>query len=166
MNALFYLASAVAVIATLLVISRSHPVHALLYFVVSLFAVAVMFFTLGAPFVAALEVVVYAGAIIVLFVFVVMLLNLGPATAGERARILSPRTWTGPAILAAILAVELAVIFARGGGAVGAVAVPPKQVGLALFGPYLLGVEMASMLLLAGLVGAYHLGRRGKGGES
>jgi NADH-quinone oxidoreductase subunit J len=165
MNVLFYIASAVAVIATLMVISRAHPVHALLYFVVSLFAVAVVFFTLGAPFVAALEVVVYAGAIVVMFVFVVMLLNLGPATSEERARILAARIWIGPAALAAILAVELAVIFARNGGAVGSAAVPPKAVGLALFGPYLLGVELASMLLLAGLVGAYHLGRRAGKGE-
>ena len=57
----------------------SNAVHALLYLVVSLLAVAVVFFTLGAPFVAALEVIIYAGAIMVLFVFVVMMLNLGDA---------------------------------------------------------------------------------------
>ncbi|MEJ2750528.1 MAG: NADH-quinone oxidoreductase subunit J, partial [Anaerolineae bacterium] len=54
----------------------------------------------------------------------------------------------------------LIYLLARGGQAVGETAVSPQQVGLTLFGPYLLGVELASMLLLAGLVGAYHLGRR------
>jgi NADH-quinone oxidoreductase subunit J len=73
---LFYLASIVAVIATLLAITRRHAVHALLYLVVSLLAVAVVFYVLGAVFVAALEVMVYAGAIMVLFVFVVMMLNV------------------------------------------------------------------------------------------
>jgi NADH-quinone oxidoreductase subunit J len=171
MNALFYIASVVAVLATVMAISRAHPVHALLYFVVSLFAAAVVFFTLGAPFVAALEVIVYAGAIIVLFVFVVMLLNLGPATAEERSRIRSGRVWLGPAILAAVVAVELAFAVARGTAGAGAAVVSPREVGLALFGPYLMGVELASVLLLAGLVGAYHLGRRkddpaGKGGAA
>ena len=77
-----------------------HPrdaVHALLYLIVSLLAVALVFFTLGAPFVAALEVIVYAGAIMVLFVFVVMMLNLGPSAAEQERRWLAPRTWVGPA---------------------------------------------------------------------
>ena len=87
----FYIAAAVATAATLLVVTRANAVHALLYLVVSLLAVAVVFFTLGAPFVAALEVIVYAGAIMVLFIFVVMMLNVGPA--GERQE----RAWTRPA---------------------------------------------------------------------
>ena len=77
MTFLFYLAAAIAVLSTVMVITRLNAVHALLYFIVSLFAVALIFFLLGAPFVAALEVIIYAGAIMVLFVFVVMLLNLG-----------------------------------------------------------------------------------------
>ena len=78
MNVLFYISAVVAILATLMAISRAHPVHALLYLIVSLLAVALVFFTLGAPFVAALEVITYAGAIMVLFLFVVMMLNLGP----------------------------------------------------------------------------------------
>ena len=73
----FYIAGAVAILATVLMLTRLNAVHALLYLVVSLLAVAVVFYTLGAPFVAALEVIIYAGAIMVLFVFVVMMLNLG-----------------------------------------------------------------------------------------
>ncbi len=161
MTALFWVASAVAVLATLLAITRANAVHALLYFVVSLFSAAFLFLLLGAPFVAALEVIVYAGAIIVLFLFAVMLLNLGPQAVAEEKRRLEPGIWIGPSILAAILAAELAWVFAEGTPALTAhTKVGPRDVGLLLFGPYLLGVEIASMLLLAGLVGAYHLGRK------
>ncbi len=162
MLTLFYLAAAVAVLATLLALTRLEPVHALLYLIVSLLAVAVVFGLLGAPFVAALEVIVYAGAIMVLFIFVVMLLNLGPRTTEAERAWLRPQTWIGPAILAAILVIEVAVMLARSARLTSAGAVVgPKAVGLALYGPYLLALELASFLLLAGVVGAYHLGRRG-----
>jgi NADH-quinone oxidoreductase subunit J len=160
-NVVFYLAAAVAIISTVMVITRLNAIHALLYLIVSLLAVGLIFFVLGAPFVAALEVIIYAGAIMVLFVFVIMMLNLGPQASEQERRWLSPGMWVGPAILAAILIVELAYTLAQGGGPPAvAGSIAPKQVGLALFGPYLLGVEMASMLLLAGLIGTYHLGRR------
>ena len=71
MNLLFYLSALVAVISTFMVVTRKSAVHALLYLIVSLLAVALIFFSLGAPFVAALEVIIYAGAIMVLFVFVI-----------------------------------------------------------------------------------------------
>jgi NADH-quinone oxidoreductase subunit J len=160
MNAVFYIAAAVALISTMMVITRLNAIHALLYLIVSLLAVAVIFFTLGAVFAAALEVIIYAGAIMVLFVFVVMLLNLGPSATAQETQWLSLRAWIGPAILALVLVGELAFVIARGSLSVPAAgAVEPKQVGVALYGPYLLGVELASLLLLAGMVGAYHLGR-------
>jgi NADH-quinone oxidoreductase subunit J len=161
MNFAFYISAAVAVIATLLVITRRHVVHALLYLIVSLLAVAVTFFTLGAPFIAALEVIVYAGAIMVLFVFVVMMLNLGPAVSKQEAQWLRPRPWAGPAALGAVLLAELVWLVARQAvPPVDGMGVGPKEVGAALFGPYLLCVELAGLLLLAGLVGVFHLGRR------
>jgi NADH-quinone oxidoreductase subunit J len=160
MNAVFYIAAAVALISTVMVITRLNAIHALLYLIVSLLAVAVIFFTLGAAFAAALEVIIYAGAIMVLFVFVVMLLNLGPSATAQESQWFSLRAWLGPAILALVLVGELAFIIARGSlRAPAAGPVEPKQVGVALFGPYLLGVELVSLLLLAGMVGAYHLGR-------
>jgi NADH-quinone oxidoreductase subunit J len=160
MNVVFYIAAAVSVISTVMVITRLNAIHALLYLIVSLLAVAVIFFTLGAPFAAALEVITYAGAIMVLFVFAIMLLNLGPRTVAQESQWLSKKAWIGPAILSLVLIGELAFIIARGSGATpGAGVVEPKEVGVALFGPYLLGVELASLLLLAGMVGAYHLGR-------
>jgi NADH-quinone oxidoreductase subunit J len=161
MNTLFYIAAVVAVFSTIMVITQLNPVHALLYLIVSLLSIALVFFLLGAHFAAALEVIIYAGAIMVLFVFVVMMLNLGPRTIQQERQLLNPRMWLGPSALATVLLAELLYVFAAGGRQpVGMREVGPKAVGVDLFGPYLLGVELASLLLLAGLVGAYHLGRR------
>jgi NADH-quinone oxidoreductase subunit J len=163
MDTAFYLAAAIAVAATLMVVTRLDAVHALLYLIVSLLAVAVVFFLLGAPFAAALEVVIYAGAIVVLFVFVVMMLNLGREAATQEQRWLKPGIWIGPALLSALLLAELLVVLWRLPAGSGQAAVTPEQVGAALFGPYLLAVELASMLLLAALVGAFHIGRHRPG---
>ena len=161
MTLIFTIAAAVAVIATVLVITRTNAVHALLYLIVSLLSAALVFYTLGAPFVAVLEIIIYAGAIMVLFLFAIMILNLGPQASEQERQWLRPRIWRGPAILAAILFAELLYLFVAAGGQPAAIAaVEPQEVGKALFDPYLLGVELASLLLLAGLVGAYHLGRR------
>jgi len=166
MTLLFYLAGAVAIVATLLAITRRHAVHALLYLIVSLLAVAATFYALGAPFVAALEIMVYAGAIMVLFVFVVMMLNISDHAMEVERGWLKPRNWFGPAILAAVLLAEVIVCIATSPASssiTGAVA--PKQVGASLFEGYWIGVELASLLLMAGLVGAFHLGRHAIAGE-
>jgi len=160
MEVLFYIAAAVALLSTLLALSRSNAAHALIYLIVSLLAVAVIFFLMGAPFAAALEVVIYAGAIMVLFVFVIMMLNLGESGDRRERQLLEPGIWFLPAILAAVLLAELIVVQIEMEGLTSGAEISPKQVGLVLFGPYVLAVEIASMLLLAGLVGAYHLGRR------
>ncbi len=161
MVTLFYLAGIVAVIATLLAITQRHAVHALLYLVVSLLAVAVDFYVLGAPFVAALEVMIYAGAIMVLFVFVVMMLNVAEHAMEVEREWLKPRNWYGPSVLALILLGELVYCTVTSGSTPSlANAVSPKQVGVALFRTYWIGVELVSLLLMAGLVGACHLGQR------
>jgi NADH-quinone oxidoreductase subunit J len=160
MELAFYIAGAVAVISTILMVTRLNVVHALLYLIVSLLGVAVVFYVLGAPFVAALEVIIYAGAIMVLFVFVVMMLNLGEHGAEMEKQWLTPGIWTGPVLLAGILIIQVLYLVWGGTAGLGTGVVEPKEVGIALFGPYLIGVELASMLLLAGLVGAYHLGLR------
>jgi NADH-quinone oxidoreductase subunit J len=156
----FYVAAAVALLATARVITGLNPVHALLNLIVSLLAVAMIFFVVGAPFAGILEIIVYAGAIMVLFVFVVMMLNLGSATVEQERKWLSPSVWIGPGLLSLVLLGELSYLLS--GSALhpmGLHMVDGKQVGIALFGPYLLVVELASMLLLAALVAAYHLGR-------
>jgi NADH-quinone oxidoreductase subunit J len=160
MTILFYISAVVAIVSTVMVITRLNAVHALLYLVVSLLSVAVVFYLLGAPFAAALEVIIYAGAIMVLFIFVVMMLHVGDESVKQEMQWLKPSMWAGPAILAMVLLIEIGfVIFSQdlkpGAGPV----VQARQVGLALYGPYLIGVELAAILLLAGIVGAYHLGK-------
>lgn len=165
MELTFYIAAAVAVLSTIMVITRYNIIHALLYLVVSFLAVAVVFFTLGAPFMAALEIIIYAGAIVVLIIFVIMMLNLTQEDVQREKEWLNPSIWVGPAILSAVLLAELVYIVAAGTppqteGAV--VAVDAKLVGLSLFGPYILGVQLCGIMLTAGIVGAYHLGRQKK----
>jgi NADH-quinone oxidoreductase subunit J len=160
----FWLAALITVAATAAALTRTHPVHALLHLVVSFLGVAVVFHLLGAPFVAALEVIVYAGAIVVLYLFVVMLLDLARDRGEAERALLRPRAWIWPALLTAVLLVELLVVGLGEGlpppAARAAGANAPAAVGRTLLGPYLLAVELAGMLLLAGLVVAGHLGRR------
>jgi len=161
MAAAFYISSAVALLATMLVVTRRNVVHALLYLVVSLLAVALVFLSLGAPFVAALQVIIYAGAIMVLFVFVTMMVSPGQEASAAEARWGLLRALAGPALIGLALVAELVIVLAHLPGVpLGARVISPKEVAVALYGTYVLGVELASMLLLAGLVGAYHLGRR------
>jgi NADH-quinone oxidoreductase subunit J len=161
MNEVFYISSAVAVVSTLVAITGVNVIHSLLYLIVSFLAIALIFFTLGAPVIAALEVIIYAGTIMVLFVFVVMILNLGRESVEQEKRWLHPRMLVGPVLLAAVLLAEVVYLLVRNTSTLSGVeAIQPRELGSALFGPYLLGVELASMVLLAGLIGAYHLGRR------
>lgn len=157
----FYIAATVAVVSTLLAVTRANAVHALLYMITSLLAASLIFFVLGAPYIAALQAIVYAGAIMVLFVFVIMMLNQGPEATDQERVWISGKTWIGPAILCTVLLVEL-IWIVRGDPAwlPGKTIVHPQEVSKALYGPYILVIELASMLLTAGLVGAYHLGRR------
>ncbi len=157
---LIYVAASVAIISSAMVITQLNAIHALLYLILSLLAVSIIFYLLGAHFAAVLEVIIYAGAIMVLFVFVVMMLNLGNATIALEQSWIKPRMWLGPSLLAVILLSELILMFSQAVSVTAINLVDAKQVGILLFGPYLLAVELASMLLLAGLIGAYHLGRR------
>jgi len=163
MELTFYLAAAVAIISTVLVVTQYNLIHALLYLVVSFLAVAVVFYVLGAPFMAALEIILYAGAIVVLIIFVIMMLNLTREDVHHEKEWLQPRVWIGPAILSLVLLAELVWLFTRGETqAPAGQVVEAKAVGLALFGPYILGVQLSGLLLMAGIVGAYHLGRQKK----
>ncbi len=163
MELTFYIASAVAVLATAMVITRYNIIHALLYLVVSFLALAVVFFILGAPFAAVLEVIIYAGAIVVLVIFVIMMLNLKSEAAEQERKWLSPNIWIGPALLSIILSLELIYIITTADTyGIANQVVDSKAVGMSLYGEYILGVELSGMLLMAGIVGAYHLGRQKK----
>jgi len=157
---LFYISSVVAILATIMVITRYHPIHALLYLVVSFLAVSMIFLSLGAPFVAVLEIIIYAGAIIVLFIFVAMMLNLGKDTALQEKKWLQPKVWIVPSLLALVLLAEMVVLLLQGSDVVMRVSVvDPRKVSLSLFGEYIIAVELAGFLLMAGIVGAAHIGK-------
>jgi|SRR5690606_7005662 len=163
MEATFYIASAVAVLSTIMVITRYNMVHALIYLVVSFLALAVVIFVMGAPFIAALEIIIYAGAIVVLIIFVIMMLNLRDETVQQEKTWLTRDIYIGPAILSTILLGEVLYILLVGDTVpLDTQTVDPAQVGRSLYSTYVIGVELCGILLMSGIVGAYHLGRQKK----
>ncbi|RII28077.1 MAG: NADH-quinone oxidoreductase subunit J [Geobacter sp.] len=157
---IFYILAAVAVIGTVLAISEKHPVHAILYLVTSLFAVAVVFYLLMAPLVAVFEVILYAGAIMVLFLFVIMMLDLGHPEKG-----FSPhwREWL-PALLLSLVSIAslVMVIVSRHSqlAVPAAQSIPIREVSRRLFQGHGVAVELISLQLLFALVGALYLGKQ------
>ena len=157
----FYLSSVIAVIAAGAILVVRHPVHAALYLIVSLLALALLFFLLGAPLLAAFQVMLYAGAILVLFLFMMMVMNL---RTERNLPLLLPANWGGMALLALLLWLVLLLLLSRSSldMADNIMVIGPTAVGNALFGPYLVVVEAAAILLLAALVAALYLSRKGK----
>jgi NADH-quinone oxidoreductase subunit J len=162
MNVFFYIAATIALVSTAMAISRRNAIHALLYLILSLLAISVIFYLLDAPFIAALEVIIYAGAIMVLFIFVTMMLNIGLEGKTEK-KWLNPRMWIMPSILATLLLIDLFFVLKNIKSVpVNNQIIMPKQVGISLFSTYLLGVEIAAILLMTGVIGAFHLGSQKK----
>jgi NADH-quinone oxidoreductase subunit J len=161
--AIFYALAIVILTATGLAITRRQPIHAVLYLIVSFLGTAALFFLLGAPLLAAFVIILYAGAIMVLVLFVIMLFQRSPQELG-----LLPQ-W-GPATLLGIvfLAVAVAMVFKDPGSGIvlqGATA-QPKDFGHFLFDRYWLAVEIISLLLLVALVAIIQVGKgRGAGGD-
>ena len=156
---LFYILGFIMLAATLLCITRRNPVHAVIYLVVSFFALALMFYLLGAPLVAAFEVIVYAGAIMVLFLFIIMMLGLAPQETPEGP---GWQRWLPLALLSASLMVCTLLLILQdpaAGKPIGEFYLAPQAVGEALFGRYALAAEVVSFQLLFATIGAYMLGR-------
>jgi NADH-quinone oxidoreductase subunit J len=156
---LFYILAMLIVASTALAVTRRNMVHAVLYLVLSFFGSALLFYLLGAPFLAALEVIIYAGAIMVLFLFLIMMIRLKTMPG-----MFFPAEQLLPAIFISVgfLVVNTMLL---GGDTTGWTPIPAAQAGPKAFGVYLfqthwLAVEIASMLLLVALVGAYVLGLR------
>ncbi len=155
---IFYILALVTVIATVFAITEKHAVHAIVYLVTSFFALAVIFYLLGAPLVAVFEVIIYAGAIMVLFLFVIMMLDLGHP---EKAKRPGRRDWWPALILGAITLGAALSLFAAHPPAVAAGAsFVIRDFAATLFQRYGIAVEVISMQLLFALVGALYLGRR------
>jgi NADH-quinone oxidoreductase subunit J len=160
----FTTAALLAVAGSIGVVAARQPVHSAVSLLVVLVALAVTYLILAAQFIAALQVIIYAGAIVVLFLFVIMLLH---ARSGEGLITKLPRQSAAAAIFAAAyLAVLLLAVF----GAAAPLRLPPEgfgtaqQIGASLFVTYLLPFQMAGVILLIGIVAAVVLGRRGPPG--
>lgn len=166
--ALFWLLAAVSVCSAVLVVLHRNPVRSALFLVVNFFVLAVLYLTLSAQFIAAVQVIVYAGAIMVLFLFTIMLLNLGaPAAPADTRSIQKPvaivlalafvTILTGTGMVSSGMAASHATrdTLATGGTV--------QAVGLALFDanqPWLFPFEVTSLLLLVGVVGAIVMAKR------
>jgi NADH-quinone oxidoreductase subunit J len=167
---LFYVFAVVAVLASMLVIAQRNPVYSVLLLIASFGALSGLYVLLDAPFVAVTQIIVYAGAIMVLFLFVVMLLN-APHEDTEYDEHVHPLRRPGPmrfgALLAAALVVELVWALTRGGGETGgfpAAAVSSvRAIGRSLFTDYAFPFEVTSVLILVAMVGAVVLARRESG---
>lgn len=159
-NGYFYLNGAVMIIAAAMAMTRKNAVHALLYFIISVLCLGIAFYILNAPLAAALEVMVYAGAIMVLFVFVVMLLNIYRPPKRPQAQSFL-EGYGIPLVLASLLLFELFGIMSTGDNAfANDKIVTVKDVAFSLFTDYSVFIELGSLILLAGLIGAYHLGKK------
>ena len=155
---IFYILAVIMVVATIFAVTEKHTVHAIVYLVTSFFALAVLFYLLGAPVVAVFEVIIYAGAIMVLFLFVIMMLDLG---APEQMKGLKLCDWWPALALAAMTLVALiALIMGRSPLSTGGGGISVREFSLVLFRKYGIAVEIISMQLLFALVGALYLGRR------
>ena len=158
-NIFFYILAAATLIATLMSVTRRNPVHAVIYLVMSLFALALIFYLLGAPLIAAWEVIVYAGAIMVLFLFIIMILQLAP---GDVPAAPGLGRWL-PALLLGITIAACSVLMImtdpQAQTRLPSFFVAPRAFGQALFTHYALAVEAASLQLLFAAVGAWYIGR-------
>ena len=156
---LFILFGAIAVCGAIMVVTRKHPMASALYLILTLFAVAALFVLRQAHFLAAIQVIVYAGAVVVLFVFVIMLINVSeerlPVERATTLRVLG-------IIAAGFFILESAVLARRYAPPTGPVAEvgTVETVGRALFTDYLLAFEVTSVLLLAAVIGAIALAKR------
>lgn len=158
---IFFLFAALAVGSAVVVVVHKNPVYSTMSLVLTLFSVAVLFVLLGAPFLAALQILVYAGAIVVLFLFVIMLLNVQREEMVHTGQ--SAQRWA--AILGAtVFAGLLVLLFWRGGNpsvpALTEEMVDMKSLARELFSAYLLPFEIIGVLLLVAVIGATVVARR------
>ena len=161
---LFYLFGAIAVLASLLVIAQRNPMYSVLLLIASFGALSGLYVLLDAPFVAVIQIIVYAGAIMVLFLFVVMLLNV-PREEAEADRLrVAPGVRNAGAVLALAFIAELWWALTKHGGESGAFAggsvSSVAAIGRLLFREYAFAFEVTSILILVAMVGAVVLARR------
>ena len=156
---IFYVLAAIILITTGIAITRRNLVHAVVYLVFSFFGSAMMFYLFGAPLLAALEVIIYAGAIMILFLFIIMMINV----EASQERMFPIQQWLPIAMIGILYLIIGAVIVTSAPGTDVTLEIAlaePKAFGEYLFQRHWLPIEIVSLLLLVALVGALHLGRR------
>ncbi len=158
----FYFLAIMAVVSAIAVITRRNPVHAALSLIVTLLSLAGFYLMLYAPFVAGVQIVLYAGGIMVLFLFVIMLVNLEQNIREYQFN----RQWMVGIVAAVALGALLLFVYRRGSGIFPQTYVPlvetqnTQQIGLALYGQYMFPFEIASLLLLVAIVGAVVMAKK------
>jgi NADH-quinone oxidoreductase subunit J len=156
----FYFLSFLAVMSAIMVVLSKNPVHSVLYLIITFFCIAGHYVLLNAQFLAAVHVIVYAGAIMVLFLYVIMLLNLNEETEPHKSNILKITATICSGLLLVILVGSLrgteSLIQGSGSESIGLV----KNLGKVMFSEFLLPFEVTSILLLAAMVGAVMLGKQ------
>jgi len=160
----FYLLAAVILMATAMAITCRNLVHTVVYLIISFLGTAMLYYLLGAPMLAALEVIIYAGAIMVLFLFVIMLLQ-DDKPEGEGGSLLLNQVFFLIAVGGTTLSVAMFLLYINPGRIFPLLPamVSPRDFGGYVFTRYWLAVEVVSFLLFVALVGAYYLSR-GKSG--
>ena len=159
LSILFYTVATLMLASTGLAITRRNLVYAVVYLVLSFFGTAMLFYLLGAPFLAMLEIIIYAGAIMVLFLFIIMMIHLEkePGKHLPRRQVI-PAVMIGAVFLMAFIV--LAGTDAGGWKPLAAAQAMPAAFGIYLFDTHWLSIEIASMLLLVALVAAIVCGRQ------
>jgi NADH-quinone oxidoreductase subunit J len=163
---LFYFLSFVAVLSALLVVSSRNPVYSVLYLIVTFFALAGHYVLLNAQFLAAVHVIVYAGAIMVLFLYVIMMLNLNTEAEQHKSNTLKVTATVAAGLLLVILVGTLRGVEQLVPGITGEPVGTVKNLGVVLFRDFLMPFEVASILLLAAMIGAVMLGKSDPSGEA
>jgi len=161
---IFYILAAIILITTGIAITRRNLVHAVVYLVFSFFGSAMMFYLFGAPLLAVLEVIIYAGAIMILFLFIIMMVNV----EASQERMFPIKQWLPIAMIGILYLIIGAVTVTSAPGTDVTLEIAlaePKAFGEYLFQRHWLSIEIVSLLLLVALVGALHLGRRKSKGD-
>ena len=156
---IFYVLAALILVTTGLAITRRNLVHVVVYLVFSFFGSAMMFYLFGAPLLAVLEVIIYAGAIMILFLFIIMMVKV----EASEERLFPIRQWLPMALMGVVYLIMGTVIVSSAPGSQVTLEIAlakPKAFGEYLFQTHWLVIEIVSLLLLVALIGALYLGRK------
>ncbi|WP_367670662.1 NADH-quinone oxidoreductase subunit J [Sodalis-like secondary symbiont of Drepanosiphum platanoidis] len=164
MSIIFYIFGIISIISTCIVIFHKHPVYSLFYLILSLISVSCMFFSIGSYIAGSLEIIIYAGAIMILFIFIVMLLDSGKKINKNKYFIFLKNKYLFYFFILIIFniffyflineSLKNKIIYFNN--------IEAKNIGISLFGPYSILVELSSMLLLSSLISALYMGRNFK----